>query len=153
MDAESAASTTLFDREGRVLSAPAGDASPRALLERLVRTGVLLEGADLSRLLRDWPGAQMLDGAKLGGADLRGCQASGISMRGARLRGAILRNAVLRAVDLTQADLSGAILDGAGLPGAVLKRALLGPLPQERASPCGTSCGPRRMSLSCSTAA
>ncbi len=135
MDPEPADGTTLFDREGRVLSASAGDAAPRALLERLIRAGVLLEGADLTRLLHDWPGAQTLDGAALDGADLRGCQASGISMRGASLRGAILRNAVLRAVDLTQADLSGAILDGAGLPGAVLKRALLGPLPQERGEP------------------
>nr|WP_281414747.1 pentapeptide repeat-containing protein [Plastoroseomonas arctica] len=86
-------------------------------------------------MLRDWPGGHSLDGAALDGADLRGCQGSGLSLRGASLRGTILRNAVLRAVDLTQADLSGAILDGAGLPGAVLRRALLGPMPQERGAP------------------
>ncbi|MES2713381.1 MAG: pentapeptide repeat-containing protein [Pseudomonadota bacterium] len=129
MEAESG-NTTLFDREGRVLASGASDASPRALLERLVDEGITLEGADLTRLLRDWPGAYTLAGAVLNGADLRGCQGSGICLRNASLRGAILRNAVLRAVDFTQADLSGAILDGAGLPGAVLKRALLGPLPQ-----------------------
>jgi len=135
LNAEPAVHPALFDREGQTLAEAAADASPLAMLERLVRESASLEGADLTRLLRDWPGAQTLDGAVLDGADLRGCQGSGLSLRGASLRGAILRNAVLRAVDLTGADLSGAILDGAGLPGAVLKRALLGPLPQERGEP------------------
>lgn len=130
--ADAAGNPALPDREGHILAEAPSDASPRALLKRLVREGLALEGADLTRLLRDWPGAHTLDEAMLDGAHLRGCQGSGVSLRGASLRGAILRNAVLRAVDLTQADLSGAILDGAGMPGAVLRRVLLGPLPQAR---------------------
>lgn len=89
-----------------------GEGTIRDVLERAVRVGADLRGANLS-------GAYLSD-ASLSGADLFGAYLSDATLTDSNLTGAYLIGSNLHDADLSGADLSGADLYGANLTGADL---------------------------------
>ena len=120
--------STLYATGGRQLAVPStSDLTPRLFLERLVREGVPLPGADLKRLLAEWPADTNgnpydLRGVCLAGGDLRGCEASYVDMAGADLTRTIVSNGSFRDAKMADAVFHATIADGASFRRADMRR-------------------------------